>query len=382
MLSVNFNSSDGTLFPGLRDLTWEARSYPLDRLFLSPHLTHFTFLCPSSLDRLPDHLISNLTSVTADLQTSSLQSLRISLYVTEEKIPTSLKSAVSSAVLRCGPPLTNLSVQVPLSDVAVQHIMQLPKIAEWIAWSGPPRTPDLSVPDPFPQLETLELYTETSPEWLPSFEADSRRTFSGQGTHTSPNHTLCWNLTTLACWVEVPLDAALVSPVMLFRGSVHLMLRLPCSSQGGCIFRLTDDDIAEVAMTLPNLEEAMFGFACSANSCRTTVSSLLFLSTRCKGLTFPAIHFNTTNLRRDLESMAENPRLRDLYALPKCRLKQLSASFAPLEIEDGDYEPVIKGFRRIFPSVSIEGMAAGWRKLGLKMWGWSEAKIKASEIFL
>jgi len=204
--------------------------------------------------------------------------------------------------------------------------------------------------------------TEASLGWLPLFGANARRTLPGQG----PGQ----RLTTLACLAHVSLDAAFVSPIMLFRGLAHLALRPPCFSPGGCTFRLTDKDIADIAMALPKLEEALFGHVCPVNSCLTTVSSLLFLSARCKNLTWLEIHFNTTNLRRDLESMVENPRLRDLCALPKCPLGQLIVSQAPFLIEEGDYEPVLAGFRCIFPSLGgVAGMVEGWFNLTSMMWG-------------
>ena len=366
---ISVNSSNGILFPRLRELTWKGRSYPLERHFLSPHLTHFMFLCPSHMNGLPDELVSNLTSVVVELQTSSLQSLRIDLHVTGEGIPTNLRDAISSAVIRCGTSLTYLSVPTLLSDAATKHIMQLPKLAEWVARSGPPRIPDLSVSDAFPQLENLKLHTEASLEWLPLFDANTRRTPSGQGTYTPTNRGPCSKLTTLACWVEVSLDATFISTIMVFRGLVNLSLQPPCFGQGACGFHLTDDDIMGIATTLPNLEDAVFGFACSANSCRTTVSSLLFLSALCKNLAWLGIHFNTTNLRRDLKSMAENPRLRDLCALPKCQVTELPASHAPLQLEDGDYEPVVAGFRCIFPSLrGILGKGAGWNRVNSKLW--------------
>ena len=112
-------------------------------------------------------------------------------------------------------------------------------------------------------------------------------------------------------------------------------MRSSCPSAGGCTFGLTDRDIAEVATTLPNLVDVSYRHVCPANSCRTNVSSLLFISTRCKYLTHLETHFNTTNLRDDLESTVESPRLRDSYALPECRLTNLSVSHAPLPIEEG-----------------------------------------------
>jgi len=73
-----------------------------------------------------------------------------------------------------------------------------------------------------------------------------------------------------------------MSPIMLFHGLVELTLESSCSGAGKCTFRLTDDDVAEIATALPKLVCATFRAVCFANSCQTTVSSLAFLSTRCK----------------------------------------------------------------------------------------------------
>jgi hypothetical protein len=135
---------------------------------------------------------------------------------------------------------------------------------------------------------------------------------------------------------------------------------------GGCAFGLTDDDIAEIATALPNLVDVIFGRVCPANSCRTTVSSLLFLSTCCKDLRYLEIHFDTTNLCDDLKSIPENPRLRDFCMLPRCQLKRLSVSSAPLLIEKEDYGSVVMGFLGIFPSLRrISG--TNWNKFSSKL---------------
>ena len=136
----------------------------------------------------------------------------------------------------------------------------------------------------------------------------------------------------------------------------------------GCTFGLPDDDVAEIATALPNLVNATFGDVCAANSCRTTVSSLLFLSTRCKNLEYLEIHFNTTNLCNDLKLIPENPRFHDLRAFPRCQLKRLSISYAPLWIRVEDHGPVAIGFLDIFPSLCrINGTAAGWYELSSKL---------------
>ena len=361
---LSSNSPNRTLFPGLRELTWVARSYPLDHLFLSPRLTKFLFRPPTFRSQLTDEVVSNLASVVAELPASSLRFLWIDVDGWSLSASVGLRSAVSSAALRCGPSLADLSVPMPLSDPAVQHIMQLPKLTTWRAWNGPPRVSVPSLSDAFPQLETLHLNVEASLKWLPLFEAVARWSSPGQGAHVRPHCGPGQKLADLQLWVEVSVDTALISPIMLFRGLVTLAMRSSCYRTGECTFGLTDGDIVRLTTALPNLVIVTFGETCSANSCRTTVSSLLFFSTGCKNLKYLEIHFNTTNLRGNLESMAQNPRLRGSYGLPRCQLTQLSVSCAPLSIEVGDYGPVLAGFLDIFPSLEdINGESTNWDKL-------------------
>ena len=167
---VSANSPEEFLCPGLRELTWVARSCPLDRFFLSPRVTEFSFLC-NFLGQTSDEVLSNLTSLITELQTSSLLSLRIGVRIPTGRTPMGLKSAISSTVLRCGPSLTNLSVPTSLSDAAIPHIIQLLKLTTWRARHRPPRVPDLTLSDAFPQLEILELHVEEPLEWLPLFDA-------------------------------------------------------------------------------------------------------------------------------------------------------------------------------------------------------------------
>jgi hypothetical protein len=126
--TISVDSSNRILCRGLQGLTWVARpfSLPLYRLFVSPRLTAFSFTCRSFGGRDPDEVFSNLTSMIAELPTSSLQSFPADLYLGAAPIPMDLKSAVSSVVFRCDPSLATLSLLLPLSDVAVQQIMNLP----------------------------------------------------------------------------------------------------------------------------------------------------------------------------------------------------------------------------------------------------------------
>jgi hypothetical protein len=360
---ISLNSLNGIVCHGLRDLSWAARSYslPFYRLFISPYLTVFSFHYTHLRGRDPDEVLSNLTPMIAELPTSSLQSFEVDLSINTALTLMDLDSALSSAVLRCGSSLTTLTMSVPLSDAAVQRIMQLPQLTAWITTNGPLRVSDSPPPDAFPTLKSLELHTKVSIGWIPFLAANARRSSSGRATHVPLNRGPDQQLTTLICRAGVLVDAAFISNIMLFHGLVYLELDSSCSSGGGCAFGLADDDVAEIATALPNLADATFGDVCATNSCRTTVCSLLFLSTRCKNLGFLEIHFNTTNLRDDLESISENPRLRDLRAFPRCQLRRFSATDAPLWMHPEDYVPVATGFLDIFPSLyEVYGTAAGW----------------------
>ena len=279
-----------------------------------------------------------------------------------------MESAASSAVLRCGPTLEKLTIFSPLSDAAVQHIMQLPNLCNWYAVNGPPRTPNLPLSDIFPRLDRLSLAEEISLEWLTLFTTTARHTPSGQISHPPLKQGPIERLTDLVIFPKVIIDAAFMSPIILFHGLVILRLTVACYTVGGCAFNLTDDDIAEIAPALPCLVVAMLGIVCLENSCRTTVASLASLSEHCRGLQDLEIHFNTANLRNDLDAVSADPRLDSLPSLRTCDVFHLELSNAPYTISEDDVVPVLRGFRRVFPSLAgISGSDDNWSLLSLRL---------------
>ena len=272
---------------------------------------------------------------------------------------------VISFILRCGPALEALSVLTPLSDAVVQHIMQLPNLVWWSTMCDPPKTSNLSRTDIFPRLKVLELQgTPESLQWFPFFGESARFISSGQQSFSREPTPM---LTVLDSSVAAPVDAALMSFIIPFRGLVILDLETPCSSTDRCAFDLTDDNVAGIAAALSNLHYARFGRVCHADACKTTVSSLVHLSVCCNNLGTLEIHFNTRNLHGDFKSMPEDPQLRDLYALPRCKLKSLKVSFAPLRSTE-DYGELAKGFHFIFPSLrETTGVNPSWSELSSKL---------------
>jgi len=356
---------NGVLCPGLRALDWTIYPYslPFYRLFLSPHLTHLSLFYPPFGVEVSDEVLSGLTSVILALEPLHLRSLSLRWHIPTEA-SRRLESAVSSAVLRCGPSLTTLSVSTSLLDAAAQHITHLPKLTFWYAMNGLPKGSNFSLSNAFPQLEYLELVTEESLEWIPLLGAIARHTPSGQPSSHGPGQSLI----TLNSLAYVRIDAAFMSPIAEFHGLVHLTLGSSCSSTGGCAFNLTDDDMTRIATGLPRLRHARFGRVCSANSCRTTVSSLVSLSTRCRELGFLEVHFNTINLRDDLESVLADPRPDNLPPFPERGHFSLSLGDAPISITGEDVGPVLTGFITIFgPLYQIYGRTDGQRGLSSRL---------------
>ena len=271
---MSLGSTNGVLCPGLRSLYWwvVGATVPLHRLLLSTKLTALSLIhLPSDS---PEGELSVLQPVIVGLDTFYLRDLHIQWWIFDET-SVQMESATSSAVLRCGPALEKLIVSSPLSDAAIQHIMQLPNLRTWNTASGPPSTPNLSLSDIFPRLDRLRLGGGKSLEWITFTTTTTRRIPSGQSSHSSIKHGPTQRLTLLEIFPKVTVDTVFMSRVIQFRELTIFSVWSACSPVQGCAFNLTDGDIEEIATALPRLEKATFGDVCSANSCRTTIKSLV-----------------------------------------------------------------------------------------------------------
>ncbi|KAF9783787.1 hypothetical protein BJ322DRAFT_1219409 [Thelephora terrestris] len=366
---ISLSLSDGVACPGLRELCWKANlnTLPFHRLFLSPKLTTLSLTYSSLSAESSERDLLILRPVIMGLDTFPLQHLHLQWWIPGE-VGRQMESAASSAILRCGPALETLAVFSPVSAEAIQYVMQLPNLITWYTSNGPPNTLTLPLSEVFPQLDLLELVLEVSFEWLTFFTKTSCPISSGQNSRLPLNRGPIQRLGGLVTYPKVAIDAAFMSPIMLFRDLVFLRLTSACCPVLGCAFSLTDDDIAEIATALPRLGEAVLGIVCSVNSCQTTVASLVSLSTRCRDLELLEIHFNTANLRIDLESVSADPRLDTLPSLRTRDIFHLSLSNAPYAIKEDDAVPVLRGFRRIFPSLTeISGNTTPWKELSLRL---------------
>ena len=259
--------------------------------------------------------------------TNSLEHLTLECDRERESL---LEDAISSFVCRRGSSLKTFDSDIPLSKATIHHLMRLPNLRSWVATHEPPRT---LPPVAFPSLEVLRLESAALP-WLHLLTPPTSRT------------NLRETLKFLGCPRGTVIDSTFSSSVANFRNLVGLRVEEYCSGAEGCISRLTDDDVENLADALPRLNHLQLTKPCHLNSCKTTVSSLLSLSTHCLGLKLLEIHFNTRTIVGDMRHLLDGGFGRDKA---KCGLRHLRVGRLPLEAGGEDVETITTGFKVIFP---------------------------------
>jgi len=367
---LSSNSPGGMLCPKLEWLHWDVRGTPNAltsfRLFLSPHLNRVNFN-DTAIHDIPRAQLACIVQIISSLPTS-LEDLTITCGREEDE---TLKDAISTFVCRCGPSLRRSYSKIPLSEVAIHHIMQLPNLRSWIAVQGPPQNFQLSV---FPSLEVLYFLKQATLPWLhllASHEANIPQNYS---TPVTSHAKIGETLRHLNCLGGTTLNSTFVSLILKFRNLVRLHVTTFCGGDGSCNFHLTDDIVENLAAALPYLEGLQLGQPCSSNACNTTVASLLSISTHCLGLTLLETHFNTLTIVGDMQRLLDGGSWRDKG---KCGLRKLVVGFLPVEVGKEDTETVVEGFKVIFPCLdgitNYGGHHGGhWDKLveRIEMWNW------------
>ena len=295
---------------------------------------------------------------------SSLQSLCIHLGGGPPETP--LTEEISTFVLGCRESLREFNTNLVLSTQAIVHLMGLPNLRTWVTQQGPPQVADLirhGVPDGvaslFPSLELLHLKGVASLEWLSLFAAAKRRTLpwvmAGNSlpaiTYRHPS---------------LPIDSPLISRFLPFTDLVDVVTDMDCYIRP-CASQFTDDDVERLAIALPKLESlSLGGWPCSADTCPTTVRSLLFLSVHCTRLKHLNIHFRTGSIRADMLDTLGYAYSQGLYLRPKCTLTALVTGEAPLTLADHDPALISIGMLMIFPSLAkFVTRTPTWTQLGV-----------------
>ena len=176
------NSPSGGWFPALRDLSWclTETNLPYIDLFFSPCLKSFSFHQELSWSNTsPPNVRPILASALLALPTSGLE--RISGQIGHPR--GYFKDSFSSVVLGCGPSFTEYDSPIPLSDVAINHLIQLPHLHTLSIYDPPPDYSTTSLPLVFPPLKKLTLGDTAARGWLSLLRRleDGTSTSSAQG---------------------------------------------------------------------------------------------------------------------------------------------------------------------------------------------------------
>ena len=367
------NSPAGGWFPLLRNLSWciTKANLPYTDLFFSPYLEGVTIHVSWSLSipEVPRDVPPAIASAISTLPASALESLF--LEIDHRGMPSAyFKDSVSSVVLRCGPALTEFLSPVPLSEAAVNHLIQLPHLRTWRI-GGPPPKPASASSLVLPPLTKLTLGEHAARGWLSLFKHLEHGISTAHGP--APLSRVKESLKSLDIEKlrDPIIDAPFTSTIQLFRNLVSLNVRTNCHNGTGedrCTFYLNNDDVAGLATTLPQINHLSLGRPCFKNACATTVACLLLLSTHCIKLKSLEIHFNTTNIVGDFADMVVNSRLLEIDRLPRCKLSRLDVSRTPLDLSPIGFELVATGMRGIFPDLGgIAGQEQIWHKLNERM---------------
>lgn len=340
------NSPAGGWFPALRGLSWHITesNLPYVDLFFSPYLSEVSIFPPQSWSS--SRVMRTVASTISGLPTTPLQSLWVS-YTTPW---VDLTESLSSVVLRCGSSLTEFTSSIPLSDMAMNHLVHLPNLRSCRVEGPPPSYSALPTPPIFPSLMGFMLGRGATRGWLSLFRRLEDSVSSTQCvTPLSRMKESLWSLNREES-TDLTVDVSLTSTIRMFHNLTYLAVRVGCHDEdntGQCAFELNNDDVTKFAMTLSQLEILILGNPCSKNTCTTTVACLLPISVYCVRLQELRIHFNTMNIVDDLKNISENPIFEEL----RCSLSNLGARRTPLTVDPPGLEAVVNGMADIFPTL-------------------------------
>lgn len=370
------NSPAGGWFPALQSLSWciTTSNLPYADLFFSPHLMRIFISSPSPwmAHGVPRDILPAIASRIAALPTSALQCLRVGISWHHWMPWAYFKDSLSYVILQCGSSLTEFASPIPLSDAAINHLIRLPNLRTWHVECPPPNYSSSSLPPVFPPLTGFALGGGAACRWLSLFgrlEASVSLT-RGMAPLSKTKESL--QFLGVENTLNPVINVAFTSPIQTFHNLVSLRVEVYCHGKDGkgyCAFKLNNDDVAELAVALPQLEFLLLGHPCSENTCATTAACLLSISVYCPELEVLEIHFNTTNIADDLKNISVDPKFEEVRSLTRGRLSHLNVYRTPLTLDELGFETVAKGMVDIFPSMQLCGGRTG-------VWGWVNERIE------
>ena len=192
---------------------------PYADLLFSPHLKTISIYMPWSPIH-PEVSRDDLAAVASNipaLPTSTLQSLSVRIRCSTHLAY--FKDSLSSVVLRCGPSLTELTSQIPLSDATVNHLIRLPHLHTLRIENPPPDYSTSPLPLVFPPLTGFTIGGAAARGWISLFERLEGGTFAVRTT--APLSRVKNSLNSLIVY-DLVIDISFTSSVQIFRNLVNL----------------------------------------------------------------------------------------------------------------------------------------------------------------
>ena len=228
-LRLSRSSAGEVLFPRLERLCYHIEETDVPpshfHLFFPPRLKIFALYRVSSV---PSDQVAVLVHIISFL-TNSLHGLTLKFY--GQRREPLLEDAMSSFVCRHGSLLRHFGSDIPLSEAATHHLMQLPNLRFWVATQKPPRT---LPPVAFPSLESLHLQSAALP-WLHLLASHKNNDIQSGFSPPTSRANLRETLKFLDCPRGTVIDSTFSSSVANFWNLVGLRVGECCSGTEGCI---------------------------------------------------------------------------------------------------------------------------------------------------
>jgi len=310
-------TSGGPVCPQLQHLTWSsAWGWESMQLFLSPYLVSVVFFWEYGMKLNDLGLIPTISL----LQTTYLEKLHLDI----APPPTPIHSALSEVIQRLNPCFKRLMTASSLSEAAWEHLASLPKL-ESIGVSGTPHI-SKSIPHgmPFPALQRLRIKVDDARQrWSLLFSllqssplqkvsvTISRRIqgadVPGQVITAMLGAEIRQSIDELTFSGLDPGNLRFISHLGRFGSLKTLKCNTRCRGSGQCDSPLTDSDIEQLASGFPQLEMLCLGHKCKHSHHRTTIKSLISLSTHCPSLDILQLPCNLTDISEDVKMESQSP---------------------------------------------------------------------------
>ena len=354
--------SGGPVCPQLQHLTWSsAWGWESMQQFLSPYLVSVVFFGEYGMKFSDLGLIHTIST----LQTTYLENLHLDI----PPPSTPIHSVISGVIQRLNPCFKRLMTASLLSEAAWEHLASLPKLESFGVYGTPHTDISKSVHHgmAFPALQRLKIKAD---------DVHQRWSLLFSLLQSSPLHKVAITISRRIQDADVPGQIIIAMLGAELQGSVDdlifcgldpdnlrfirhlepfsslrtLKCNTRCRGSRQCVSPLTDPDIEQLASWFPQLVTLRLGHECKQSHHRTTIKSLISLSSHCPSLNTLHLPCNLTNISEDVKMESGEPHPM-LGVLSHCKLRFLDFQWVvmPRQSDTEGLSIQNSAFHHLFP---------------------------------